>query len=29
MIAGEDALDQYFMRHPDDFFDRPAGVRRD
>jgi len=23
MIAGEDALDQYFMRHPDDFFDRP------
>ena len=23
MIAGEDALDQYFMRHPADFFDRP------
>lgn len=23
MLAGEDALDQYFMRHPEDFFDRP------
>lgn len=23
MIAGEDALDQYFMRHPADFFERP------
>ncbi|EHJ48404.1 Protein of unknown function DUF1998 [Solidesulfovibrio carbinoliphilus subsp. oakridgensis] len=23
LIAGEDALDQYFMRHPADFFDRP------
>lgn len=23
LVAGEDALDQYFMRHPDDFFDRP------
>ena len=23
LIAGEDALDQYFMRHPEDFFDRP------
>ncbi len=23
MVAGEDALDQYFMRHPGDFFDRP------
>jgi DEAD/DEAH box helicase domain-containing protein len=23
LIAGEDALDQYFMRHPGDFFDRP------
>jgi DEAD/DEAH box helicase domain-containing protein len=23
LIAGEDALDQYFMRHPSDFFDRP------
>jgi DEAD/DEAH box helicase domain-containing protein len=23
LIAGEDALDQYFMRHPQDFFDRP------
>jgi len=23
MIAGEDALDQYFMRNPEDFFDRP------
>jgi len=22
LIAGEDALDQYFMRHPDDFFNR-------
>lgn len=24
LVAGEDALDQYFVRHPDDFFDRPA-----
>ncbi len=24
MVAGEDALDQYFMRHPEDFFSRPA-----
>jgi DEAD/DEAH box helicase domain-containing protein len=24
LIAGEDALDQYFMRHPGEFFDRPA-----
>ncbi len=24
LVAGEDALDQYFMRHPEDFFDRPA-----
>ncbi|MHC1790976.1 DEAD/DEAH box helicase [Solidesulfovibrio sp.] len=23
LIAGEDALDQYFMRHPAEFFDRP------
>lgn len=23
LIAREDALDQYFMRHPDDFFSRP------
>ena len=23
LIAGEDALDQYFMRHPADFFERP------
>ena len=23
LVAGEDALDQYFMRHPDDFFLRP------
>ena len=23
LIAGEDALDQYFMRHPEDFFERP------
>jgi DEAD/DEAH box helicase domain-containing protein len=23
MVAREDALDQYFMRHPDDFFSRP------
>ena len=23
LVAGEDALDQYFMRHPADFFDRP------
>lgn len=23
MIGGEDALDHYFMRHPDDFFNRP------
>lgn len=23
LIAQEDALDQYFMRHPDDFFSRP------
>ncbi|MBW1990432.1 MAG: DEAD/DEAH box helicase, partial [Deltaproteobacteria bacterium] len=23
LIAGEDALDQYFMRHPDQFFSRP------
>jgi DEAD/DEAH box helicase domain-containing protein len=23
LVAGEDALDQYFMRHPSDFFDRP------
>jgi len=23
LVAGEDALDQYFMRHPDDFFERP------
>jgi len=23
LIAGEDALDQYFMRHPTEFFDRP------
>ncbi|MEG2173187.1 MAG: DEAD/DEAH box helicase [Desulfovibrionaceae bacterium] len=24
LVAGEDALDQYFMRHPEDFFTRPA-----
>jgi len=24
LVAGEDALDQYFMRHPHDFFERPA-----
>lgn len=24
LIAGEDALDQYFMRHPEDFFSRPV-----
>ncbi|MFV0420996.1 DEAD/DEAH box helicase [Oleidesulfovibrio sp.] len=24
LVAGEDALDQYFMRHPEDFFERPA-----
>lgn len=24
LVAGEDALDQYFARHPDDFFSRPA-----
>lgn len=24
LVAGEDALDQYFMRHPEDFFSRPA-----
>ncbi|MEW5774119.1 MAG: DEAD/DEAH box helicase [Thermodesulfobacteriota bacterium] len=24
LVAGEDALDQYFMRNPRDFFDRPA-----
>lgn len=23
LVAGEDALDQYFMRKPDEFFDRP------
>ena len=23
LVAGEDALDQYFMRHPSDFFERP------
>ncbi|MCK9248401.1 MAG: DEAD/DEAH box helicase [Solirubrobacteraceae bacterium] len=23
-VAGEDALDQYFCRHPDDFLDRPV-----
>jgi DEAD/DEAH box helicase domain-containing protein len=23
LVAGEDALDQYFMRHPAEFFDRP------
>ncbi len=23
LVAGEDALDQYFMRNPDDFFSRP------
>ena len=23
LIAGEDALDQYFITHPDDFFSRP------
>ncbi|MFW5488712.1 MAG: DEAD/DEAH box helicase [Desulfovibrio sp.] len=23
LVAGEDALDQYFMRHPTDFFQRP------
>ena len=23
LVAGEDALDQYFMRHPEDFFARP------
>ncbi|WP_243439653.1 DEAD/DEAH box helicase [Fundidesulfovibrio soli] len=23
LVAGEDALDQYFMNHPEDFFDRP------
>ncbi|MFH1887182.1 MAG: DEAD/DEAH box helicase [Pseudomonadota bacterium] len=23
LVAGEDALDQYFMRHPDQFFSRP------
>ncbi|MBQ7618369.1 MAG: DEAD/DEAH box helicase [Desulfovibrio sp.] len=24
LLAGEDALDQYFIHHPDDFFSRPA-----
>ncbi len=24
LVAGEDALDQYFVRHPNEFFDRPA-----
>lgn len=24
LVAGEDALDQYFMRYPEDFFSRPA-----
>lgn len=24
LVAGEDALDQYFMRYPEDFFNRPA-----
>lgn len=24
LVAGEDALDQYFMRYPNDFFNRPA-----
>ncbi|WP_300719000.1 DEAD/DEAH box helicase [uncultured Desulfovibrio sp.] len=24
LVAGEDALDQYFMNHPEDFFSRPA-----
>ncbi|WBF66414.1 DEAD/DEAH box helicase [Desulfovibrio subterraneus] len=24
LVAGEDALDQYIMRHPQDFFERPA-----
>lgn len=24
LVAGEDALDQYFMSHPEDFFSRPA-----
>src|SRR6202040_3723181 len=23
-VAGEDALDQFFCRHPDDFLDRPV-----
>ncbi len=23
LVAGDDALDQYFLRHPDDFFSRP------
>ena len=23
-IAGEDALDQFFCRHPDEFLDRPV-----
>lgn len=24
LVAGEDAIDQYFVSHPDDFFSRPA-----
>ena len=24
LVAGEDALDHYFMSHPEDFFSRPA-----
>ncbi|HEU6436209.1 MAG TPA: DEAD/DEAH box helicase [Nitratidesulfovibrio sp.] len=24
LVAGEDALDQYFVRHPNEFFERPA-----
>lgn len=24
LVAGDDAMDQYFARHPDDFFSRPA-----
>lgn len=28
VVAGEDALDQYFARNPEDFFSRPAGKGR-
>ena len=26
-VAGEDALDQFFCRHPDEFLDRPSRRR--